>query len=71
MACQKRTTESEGSTLQPTSHTRSNSKTAFPELGVTVTLDAAPQRTDISVAIHCLLRQTETIIPAGFSFDQH
>ena len=29
-------------------------KTACPELGFTVTANAAPQRTDISGAVHCL-----------------
>ena len=35
-------------------------KTACPELGSTVTADAALERTDISDAVHCLSRQTET-----------
>ena len=35
-------------------------KTAFLELDLRVTVDAAPQRTDISGAVHCLSRQTVT-----------
>ena len=35
-------------------------KTACPELGFTVTADAAPQPTDISGAVRCLSRQMET-----------
>ena len=48
----------------PTPHTYSNydtvTKTAFPELDLRVTVDAARQRTDISGAAHCFSRQTET-----------
>ena len=42
-------------------------KTAFPELGFRVTVDAASQRIDISGAVHCLLRQTETTIYIMYS----